>query len=164
MKLGDKITDKYHPDFECVDEVRIRTVPRWKDSHLSGSEWRISAHVEMYCKGVLVHESDWRNVETACLALGGEWCKASDNGLPFMEFRDKCMQPGCVEVATRTFVLKNEFSRQGERLDQSEVFGQHQRRFCDRHSHRGDCGMEDSDANYIELPPTAPPAQGEESR
>lgn len=30
------------PDYSMVDEVVIRTVPRYKESELSGDEWRIS--------------------------------------------------------------------------------------------------------------------------
>lgn len=41
-----KVSKAYRPDAQAFDEVRITTVPRWKESELSGDEWRISAKME----------------------------------------------------------------------------------------------------------------------
>lgn len=38
------------PDAQAFDEVRIVTVPRYKQSGLSGDEWRISAAIRLYRK------------------------------------------------------------------------------------------------------------------
>jgi len=44
------------PDRQAYDEVRIITVPRYKNSELSGAEWRISAEVQFLHKGVVIFE------------------------------------------------------------------------------------------------------------
>ncbi len=43
-------------EWEGVDEIKIRQVPRFKTSGLSGDEWRVSAKIEFYRKGELVYE------------------------------------------------------------------------------------------------------------
>jgi hypothetical protein len=39
------------PDAQAFDEVRIKTVPRYKTSGLSGDEWRISATIQLMLSG-----------------------------------------------------------------------------------------------------------------
>ena len=48
------ITDgEYVGDFGC-DQIEIVTVPRFKDSFLSGSEWRISVEIRFLSRGILI--------------------------------------------------------------------------------------------------------------
>ena len=56
------MTDTYyhvdHPNAQRFDRVEARVVERWKESELSGDEWRFSFVVDLYSHGVLV-ESIW---------------------------------------------------------------------------------------------------------
>jgi hypothetical protein len=140
------------PDAQAFDEVRIVTVPRYKESGLSGYEWRISARIEFWRKGRLVHEERWGRVEGACAAVGYFYQKATDDGKAFFagendaEGNPICDQEGCSNPATVTYKLKQGFDRSGQ--PRSLMSGGEIRCFCDRHKVRGDCGREDGDDNY----------------
>jgi hypothetical protein len=134
------------PDAQGFDEVRIITVPRFKESGLSGDEWRISASIQVFRKGNLIHEQDYRNVETAAAYLPALLGTLNDDGKAFYAGEgDVCDQEGCCAPATVTYKLKAQYCRDGHK---SELFGPTIRKFCERHKHRGDCGLEDSDDNY----------------
>lgn len=142
--------DKRHADDEGVDEVRIKTVPRWKESELSGNEWRISATLQFLRKGHVVFERSFHTVESAINAA--PWFKQiAHEGEDFKRVpveveRCLCMQPGCNEKATKEFKIKQEYvHREGVKTESS---GEQRRRFCDKHKMRGDCGLEDADTNY----------------
>ena len=68
------------PGAQAFDEIRIVTIPRWRSSGLSGSEWRYSAQVQLLRKGVVVQEAGLRDVQTAAMALGWIWLNAIDEG------------------------------------------------------------------------------------
>lgn len=138
------------PDAQAFDEIRITTVPRYKTSGLSGDEWRISARVQFFRKGIVVHESGGaRDVETACRFLAYDHARACDDGNAyFAGIDDFCDQEGCAEQATVTYRLKEEFARKRPTEWHGPPRVETHRRFCRRHSRRGDCGFEDSDANY----------------
>lgn len=78
--LGETKRRALKPDAQAFDEIRVYTVPRFKDSKLSGSEWRISATVEIWRKGRLIHETGFRNVETAAQLMAHTYMNAVDNG------------------------------------------------------------------------------------
>lgn len=138
------------PDAQAFDEVRIITVPRYKTSGMYGDEWRISARIEFYRKGEKVHESGYRNVEMACVFAAAEYYRAQDDGKGYFAGQGGiCDQEGCSETATNVYRVKKEFCRQGHeddpyKYDQRPLV----RKFCDRHSRRGDCALDDSDQNY----------------
>ncbi len=143
------------PDAQAFDEVRIVTVPRFKESGLSGDEWRISATIQFWRKGRLVHEVGSRNVEAACAQVGYRHANACDEGNAFFAGENLpaeeggapiCDQEGCHSIATVTYRLKKGFSRDGH---ERQLFtGGEYRCFCERHKHRGNCSLEDSDDNY----------------
>lgn len=137
------------PDAQAFDEVRIVTVPRYKESEMSGDEWRISARVEFYRKGQLKHISEpWRDVQTACNFLGYLYATACDDGHAWYAGEGGlCDQEGCSNAATVTYRLKKRYCREGHPTEARGEF----RCFCDRHDRRGDCGLEDSDSNYEKL-------------
>lgn len=148
--IGQEVWDKSHPDDEYIDEVRIKTVPRWKTSGLSGDEWRVSATLQFLRKGHVIFERGFNSIETAIAAA--PWfgkTKGEDEQwkrIPVEVERCLCMQPGCSEKATKEFKIKQEYSRhEGVK---KESFGEQRRRFCDKHQRRGDCGLEDADDNY----------------
>lgn len=139
------------PDAQAFDEVRIITVPRYKTSGLSGDEWRISATIQFYRKGSMVHESgSFRDVETALAFLPSEFHRVIDNGKAlFCGDGDLCDQEGCSDTATVVYRMKQQFCREGHASDPYEFDKRPLvRKFCERHSRRGDCGLDDADRNY----------------
>lgn len=139
------------PDHQAYDAVIIRTVPRYKTSGLSGNEWRISAKILFYRKGILIAEKVCRDVETA-MRYGDWWStEIGENGgftLARRDFEALCDQEGCEAVATVTYQIKTLYSREGyQQVPHRPMI----RCFCDRHRTRGDCALEDSDRNYQEV-------------
>ncbi len=146
MNLGSRITRALRPDAQAFDEVRIVTVPRYKMSGMSGDEWRISATIQLLRKGRVVAEKGMRNVETCAQALPYFILESIDNGLGYFAGEGEfCDQEGCQDTATVTYRKKADFCREGH---QSATFWQSIRRFCAKHSKRGDCGLDDADSNY----------------
>jgi len=146
MELGSKPGRALRPDAQAFDEVRITTVPRYKRSGLSGDEWRISAKIELLRKGRVIVEEYAGTVQAATAMLPGLFLKAIDDGRAwFAGEGDFCDQEGCSEPATVTYRLRKSYCMEGHPSDPlSPLF----RRFCQRHAKRGDCGLEDADANY----------------
>lgn len=146
--LGQKEWRDLKPDAQAFDEVRITTVPRFKESGLSGDEWRISANAQFFRKGKLIVERGFRNIETACNYLGAAHGEACDDGKGYFAGEGEiCDQEGCAEPATVTYRKKADYCRAGHKTEIPE----HRtsvRKFCDRHKHRGDCGLDDADENY----------------
>lgn len=140
------------PDAQAFDEIRIVTVPRYKTSGLSGDEWRISAAVEFYRKGRLIHsESGWRNIQTVCSLLPWLHAKAIDDGHAYFAGDGMtCDQEGCSAPATVRYRRRFHYCSEGHQVEPNEfVLYRH---FCETHRKRGDCGMDDADVNYIEEP------------
>lgn len=157
------------PDAQAFDEVRITTVPRYKTSGLSGDEWRISAKIEFMRKGKVVHEERSRDIQMACYHVGYLHSKACDDAKGYFAGEgDACDQEGCSEPATVTYAKKKDYC---ERCGKpSEIVAitlngdrKSLRRFCDRHSTRGDCGLDDCDTNYevVEGAPSEPRPEDE---
>ncbi len=137
------------PDAQAFDEVRITTVPRYKTSGMSGDEWRMSAKIQFMRKGRVVHESRASTVEHACGFVMSEFYKACDEGKAyFAGEEDFCDQEGCSELATVTYRVKKRFSRDNPFEWNEELKELTVRRFCAKHSRRGDCAFDDADANY----------------
>lgn len=143
------------PDAQGFDEVRIVTVPRWKTSGLSGDEWRISASIQLYRKGKLIHERGVHNVEMGCIFAAVTYYEALDNGMAYFAGDGiHCDQEGCNAAAEVRYQLLKTFCREGH---PSDPYGPTYRHFCERHKTRGDCGLEDADVNYRDV--TDSPAQ-----
>jgi hypothetical protein len=137
------------PDRQAFDEIHIVTVPRWKESELSGDEWRISAKIVMKRKGLVIAERSFHDVETAARFLDWTMTEVAESGdcsLANPYYDHLCDQEGCAEPATVIYRLKQRYCREGhasEPMRQGEY-----RQFCERHQMRGDCGLDDADANY----------------
>jgi len=153
MKKGNAL----RPDAQAFDEIRIVTVPRFKQSGLSGDEWRIHAEAQFYRKGRLIFSEGCRNVQTACGLLYGWYVRACDDGKGYFAGDGvTCDQEGCHEPATVCYRRKHAYCDRGHKSDPSDVALY--RHFCERHRERGDCAFDDADANYIEEPMELPPA------
>lgn len=142
------------PDAQPFDEVRIITVPRYKQSGLSGDQWRISAEIQFYRKGKLIFTDGCSNVENACYLVGAKHMLAVDNAQGYFAGEgDICDQEGCSAKATVTYRVKKEFSRDNGHEWNKELTDELRiRKFCNRHKTRGDQAYDDSDANYEEIP------------
>jgi hypothetical protein len=59
------------PNAQGFDEIRLITVPRYKQSGMSGDEWRISVKAQYFRKGELKFEENIsHDMETACSFMG----------------------------------------------------------------------------------------------
>jgi hypothetical protein len=140
------------PDAQPFDEVRIFTVPRFKTSGMSGNEWRISATVEFYRKRKKVAEYEGlRDVETAVRLLDSLWLRALDDGKGYFAGEGEvCDQEGCSQPAEVTYRLKKRYCSEPYVHD-GTPYPDHDvviRKFCARHSKRGDSDFSDCDDNY----------------
>ena len=144
--LGEKQRRALRPDAQPFDEVRIRTVPRYKTSGMSGDEWRISAVTEFYRKGKKIFENHHGTIEYAVRLLDKDYLHVSEGGGAYYAGEgDICDQEGCSAVSTVTYRLKKEYCRQGHATEtEKDVI----RKFCEEHKRRGDCGLGDADRNY----------------
>lgn len=137
------------PDAQGFDEVRITTVPRYKTSGLSGSEWRISAKVEFLRKGKVIYEDSRHDVASAIKFLTWSEAVAHDEGkMYFAGEGNLCDQEGCAEQATVTYRIKNKYCQEDHEPTEYKKEDAPIRLFCSRHSKRGDCGLDDNDSNY----------------
>lgn len=142
------------PDAQAFDEVRLVTVPRFKTSGLSGDEWRISGEIQLYRKGKLIETRAVKNIEMAMAFAPSVYYGACDDGKAFFAGEEgTCDQEGCGEPATVFYRMKKEFCRSGHESDPYEFNKEPLvRKFCEKHSHRGDCGLDDADVNYEPIP------------
>ena len=140
------------PNAQGFDEIRIVTKPRFKDSEISGSEWRISAVIQIMRNGRVIHEEHSRNVETACAHAPYFLSKANDDGLAWYAGEDNvCDQEGCSNAATVAYQLKHGYENSTGRERNLHESGEY-RLFCSAHQLRGDCGLDDADINYTPIP------------
>jgi hypothetical protein len=136
------------PDAQAFDEVRIVTIPRFKQSGLSGDEWRIHAEAQFYRKGELIFSEGCRDVQTACGLAFGWYVKGCDDGKAyFAGDGHTCDQEGCHAPATVKYARQFDYCRDGHKRDVLET--SKYRHFCERHKARGDAAFDDADANYV---------------
>lgn len=153
------------PDAQPFDEVRLVTAPRFKQSGMSGDEWRISIVAEFWRKGAKVHECGCGSkMDIAVAMLGHQYFRACDDGHGFYAGeRDVCDQEGCSKQAVVCYLVKKEFSRDRPHEWNAPPPWRHYRAFCSQHKRRGDCGFDDADDNYEERPMTELPGTKESS-
>jgi len=132
------VSHKRHSDFESFDKITLEVVPRYKESELSGDEWRQHVRIQFWFKGHVVHEAGYSRMRDALMLLGSEWLKAQEPiPMSVIEIEnDACDQPSCGNPPTHRYWLKELFANDGAKLDQSTVHGR-------------DCRLEDSDGYYI---------------
>lgn len=141
-----------HPDAERFDKVTIEMVERWKESELSGDEWRFSHRLTFWSHGVPFHQSGNGSIEKTLTYAAYQFDRVhSEHGdLEKIIQQEYCCQPSCEEFWT---ILKHpikKYDSTGDRMA-TDYRPNEVRGFCPRHSMRGDCGLDDSDANYVDL-------------
>jgi len=136
--------------WEPFDHIEIALVPRFKQSSLSGSTWRVGAVAKFSFKGVVLHEIHFGSMRAALERLSpaiDELCSPiSDLHLALDE--ERCAQPGCKQVAVMRFFLQRLTAPDGTLLDPADVHFQYSRCFCADHVRRGDADREDCESNY----------------
>lgn len=153
-----------HQKDEFIDHVAITTVERYKQSGLSGDEYRFSYYIELSRKGTLMASRGFNKLETALAALPwmnivwGEGSMVDDADKLDKLVSDRyaldmhtCFQPGCSKPGLH-FMRMKKIHSVGCHIEQ--VLPESDRRyrcFCDQHKRRGDCGLNDADDNYILL-------------
>lgn len=139
------------PDGQRYDEVKIYTVPRYKESGLSGDEWRISANAELWYKGNLVKTMHFGDVETAIRYLDGALVYWRENGeyTPPPDDSFLCDQESCQNIADVKYKRLKGYTDRGdpETLYDFNLY----RVFCNHHKTRGDCALDDGDHNYEQV-------------
>jgi hypothetical protein len=142
-----------HPEDERYDDIHIFIVPRWKESELSGDEWRFSYTAEFRRKGEVVVKFSASKLERLLQELQRRVLIAGEEDQvdreAWVRTKDKCDQPGCANVATIFYLRKKRYTNRGEEL---AMDGYHDhntyRQFCEGHKVRGDCDLDDADHNY----------------
>ena len=135
------------PDAQAFDEIRIFTVPRFKQSELSGDEWRIHAEVQFYRKGKLIFSEGCRDTKTAAGLVYGWYVRACDDGKGYFGGDGTvCDQEGCHDLATVRYRRIADYCREGHKGQPSDV--SLYRHFCGRHKTRGNSAFDDADSNY----------------
>jgi hypothetical protein len=140
---------KAHADDEGIDKIVLEVLPRYKQSYLSGDEWRTSISVTFYRKGQVVSEDSASRMKYAVMMLGHMFISQPEKSKTALWGLDEkmCHQYGCAEPAVVVLKIKEEYSAQGEGPIPSSS-SEKRRAFCHKHSTRGDCGLEDADINY----------------
>jgi len=142
-----------HEDDEYIDEIRIDLVPRFKTSEMSGDEWRVSARIRFFRKGHEVWSRGFGKLSTAVNALPWFFVVAGEGSDFKMLGREQelalCQQPGCSEPSVKRYRFKKvrDCPQSGKMYEPGPSF-EYVTAFCQRHAHRGDCGLEDADDNY----------------
>lgn len=151
MKLGETWSSALRPDSQPFDEIRIKTIPRYKQSGMSGDEWRIHAEVYLLRKGQIMKQRGYGTIESAAKFLSWLMVETIENeGGNFGSIEMLCDQEGCSEIATVFYQKKKDScGRCGE--SKEITYGKCYRQFCVDHKTRGDCGLDDCDSNYILL-------------
>lgn len=140
------------PDAQAFDEIRIVTVPRYKQSGLSGDEWRISALVQFFRKGKLCHEASFGKISSACGFIYAEYERAIGDGKAYFAGDGiHCDQEGCAKPKTVTYQRRGEFCNGGHEHELPAESLSLYRHFCDEHRIRGNCGLDDADRNYTQV-------------
>lgn len=139
------------PDHQRYDKVDIYTVPRWKESELSGDEYRISATADLYYKGNLIKRMTFSDVDTAIRYLDGALVYWRENGEDYPNIDDSylCDQESCANIADVKYKRLEGFTDRGkpEKLYDFNLY----RVFCNKHKTRGDCSRDDGDHNYEQV-------------
>lgn len=172
-----QIQHKWVPqnDDERFDHVEITSHERWKESELSGDEWRFSFVAHFYSHGVEMMKRGGMSVED-CLISAAHWFRHSRKmdedpstvaewAVAMAAVEERCAQPRCSEFWVVLYHPIKKYTRNGtadgthwdDRGKPNGLGWLAVRGFCDRHRHRGDCDLEDADDNYELIDERYPP-------
>lgn len=150
-QLSERWVHADHPDDERFDNITVEIVPRWKESELSGDEYRFSYVIKAWRKGEVIVSRSFSRLDWALKALNYVVFISDDDNHFDREAWDRtkklCAQPGCAELPTIFYKRLKPYTKSGEELVEHE-FRKEYRQFCDKHKVRGDCALDDADHNY----------------
>lgn len=136
------------PDKQRWDEVKIFTVERWKESEMSGDEYRISATAQLFYKGHMVKKFEFSTVDDAIRYLDGAIIYNHD-GWDFIDDSFLCDQENCRAIADVKYKRLDAWTSRG---DKETLYNWNLYRvFCTPHKTRGDCALDDADRNYEQV-------------
>jgi len=146
-----------HPDAERFDSVTVETVPRWKESELSGDEWRFSYVITFWRHGKAAAKCSAASVQEALTVAAYQWGRVKVEGEPFMgDLTEVCCQPNCTNPWVVLLHPVKRYGKSGQ--EKVRPYGDDEvRGFCERHRHRGDCALDDADPNYVVVEERFPP-------
>jgi hypothetical protein len=164
-----------HNDDEIFDHVELTSIERWKESELSGDEWRFTYQAQFYSHGVLMTTKNGGSVKD-CATSAAHWFNHPRKEIEEPETTDKwkelrakieerCAQPRCPEYWVVLYHPIKRYTQRGisdgmhwdARTDKSGLNWLAVRGFCEKHRHRGDCDLEDNDDNYEVIEERYPP-------
>lgn len=155
MTDTDQWTHVDHPEDERFDEVHITCVERWKESEISGDEWRFNYFAQIKRKGEVIIEFTAAKLDWILSSMQWRMLIAGEEGNIDLEAwnrtKDCCDQPGCARAATSYFKRLKRYTKQGEEM-MPNTYSNEFRKFCASHKNRGDCDMDDADHNYEPIP------------
>lgn len=134
-------TVPHHEDIG-FDAVVVQMIPRWKESELSGDEYRWTHYAKALRKGRVIAAAGGVDLFACVVNLLPQLQTA--RGWGYLSV-DECAQPGCADPPDVLLRLKRQWSKDGTK---SSEFDNKVRAFCRQHLRRGDCGMDDNDDNY----------------
>lgn len=143
---------KPHEDDSRYDYIELKSVERWKESELSGDEWRFSFVALFYKKGFVLKRLGGLNMMDLISEVGSVRDRGNSGDDPELleaagDLNRFCFQPACIELATIEYRLTDAWCRHGNK-EYTYTGRDIRRRYCNKHKGRGDCALEDSDANY----------------
>lgn len=134
------------PDNQRWDAAEIVTVPRWKESEISGDEYRISAEARLFYKGHLVRTFGFSEVMDAIRYLDGAILYGHKGEWDFIDDSHLCDQESCTNIADVKYKRLDAWTSRG---DKETLYDWNLYRvFCNSHKTRGDCALDDADRNY----------------
>jgi len=149
------------PEDDGILSMEYEMLPRWKESELSGDEWRYTRILTVVRrnpnKTFLNHNTNNRTVreyrDLDIVSILGKFI--AENHRPYFGLVEKfgditlCFQPRCMNEPTVLYRIKQEWTTHSERGHKMvRDYGIPVRAFCGDHRHRGDCDLEDADDNY----------------
>lgn len=142
------------------DDVGLALIPRVLEGAIQERGWSGlfdsadgDATIEVYRRGVLCNGRRFSNLIAATMNVAW-WARVYGEQSEFDASASRtiytgyCAQPGCPEKAEVVYQLKKEFDSWGREIEELSI-GPARRCFCLKHARRGDCGLEDADANYL---------------
>jgi len=147
--MTDHFIHANHPDDERYDSITIDIEPRWKESEISGDEWRFSYTIRAHRKGEVIKERSFNRLRWAIDALGYlvSIADESHNHDAWKRTEHLCDQPGCPWPATAFFERLKEYTPGGDEIVGTQTITTY-RQFCEDHEQRGDCSRDDAEHNY----------------
>lgn len=144
-----------HPEDERFDEIHIYIQERWKESELSGDEWRFSYCAEVKRKGETVITINANKLQWLLAGLQWRMLIAGEENNFDQDAWEKtkffCDQPGCANLPTVFYKRLKPYTSFGDELVDHDYRNEY-RQFCERHEDRGDCDLDDANHNYETIP------------